>query len=126
MRKNRKNYAKTVAKEKLVSLVNMEGLFFRVKNFEISLSDRQLYYFRVLVIYGRKIFLCTPDFRIFVSLVKWKKFFSQKFSEIPRQKRCNFPIYMGGSINFFLKTLYFHSQMSNYSGITIFYEKNFA
>ena len=82
---------KTVAKRNLVSLGIMEGYFFSRKIFlKILLSDRQPYYFRVLGIYGRKIFLYTPNFRIFVSLVKWEKFFRKNLVKYPNKSVVTF------------------------------------
>ena len=70
----------------------MEGYFFHIKFFEILLLDRQLYYFRVLGIYGDENFSIHPKLLNFRVLGEMRKNFSQKFNEIPQQTRCNFPI----------------------------------
>ena len=93
---------KTVAKRKLASLVYMEG----------------------------KIFLYTPNFRIFVFLVKWKKFFCKNLVKYPNKSIVTFQ-YKWEGCKFYdgknlCKPLSFVPQVFNYSGITIFYEKNFV
>ena len=72
-----KIYIQTSIFWKLVSLGIMERYFLSKKILKILPSDRQLSYFRVLVIYGEKNSLCTPNFWIFVSLVKREELFAR-------------------------------------------------
>ena len=68
--KNSKNHVKTVAKRNLVSLLIWREIFSRKKILKILLSDRQLLYFRVLGIYGRKFFLLYCRMQCLLTKVK--------------------------------------------------------
>ena len=69
------------------------GIFFRLKFFGKYCRQTVNFPIFVSLLYmGEKIFYAPRTFGFSCPWLSEEKFFSQKFSEIPQQKRCNFPI----------------------------------